>query len=184
VVWQAQTSEGDVWMTHVSEAGAPAAAQVVNDKSSGVQNQPSIAFAPSGESIVVWNDGGAIMVQRFDQSGVKAPADQKARVNGEGAGEFPAVAGSSQAGGFFAITWQAGGQIYGRFLDLTGGYLFNPVDGQDTAFVVNHPEPANTGPRAMPSVAIGGNGHVAFAWQDESANHFGIWARRIPLPSR
>ena len=92
------------------------------------------------------------------------------------------MTGSSLNEGFYAITWQANGKIMARFVDVAGGYLYNPVDGQDGPFEVGID--ATQGPRTMPSVAIGGDGYVAFAWQDDSQNHPGIYARRFPLPSR
>ena len=184
VVWQGQSSDGDIWMSRVTSQASVSTPQLVNEKAAGVQSQPAVAFAPSGESIVVWNDGGAIMMQRYSVAGEKVAGDQAAPVSTEGSAESPAVAGSSLGGGFFAIAWQSAGQIFARYAGVGSGYLFNPVDGQDTPFVANYPDTANPGPRALPSVAVGGNNYVAIAWQDESANHFGIWARRFPLPSR
>jgi len=183
VVWRGfSTDPDDIVMADVSAAGVTANRKLVNDKSAGVQSQPAIALTPSGEMLVAWRDGGAIYMQRYDKYGTKVPGDQSAPVNTDGVGENVAVAGSSLNEGFYAIAWQAGGKIRGRFVDVAGGYLFNSVDGQDGPFEVGID--ATQGPRTMPSVAIGGGGYVAFAWQDDSQDHPGIYARRFPLPAR
>ncbi|MBI5531461.1 MAG: hypothetical protein HY898_02020 [Deltaproteobacteria bacterium] len=185
VVWHGASTDGDdILSSDVSAAANVTAAQVVNTKTAGVQNQPAVAFTPNGESIVVWNDGGSIMMQRFDKANVKIADDQKDPVNPGGAGDNPSVTGSSLVGGFFAIAWQSGADIRARFADVASGYLFNPEDGQDGSFVVNYPDSGSSGPRMLPAVAVGGNSYVGFAWQDESAGHFGIYARRFPLPIR
>ena len=185
VVWHGASTDGDdILMADVSSAANISATQVVNTKTAGVQNQPAVAYTPTGESIVVWNDGGSIMMQRLDKNNGKVAGDQDAPVNPGGGGDNPAVAGSSLGGGFFAIAWQSGADIKARFADVASGYLFNPVDGQDGAFQVNYPDSGSAGPRLFPAVAVGGNSYVGFAWQDESASHFGIYARRFPLPAR
>ncbi|HQP35631.1 MAG TPA: hypothetical protein PLI95_10635 [Polyangiaceae bacterium] len=184
VVWHGfATDPDDIVMMDVSSVGDMLPQRGVNARTSGVQSQPAVAFAPSGESIVVWNESGSIFMQRYDKSGAAITGDQESSVSTDGGAENPAVAGSSLSEGFFAIAWQAQGSIFGRFADLSGGYLFNWIDGQDGAFEVGVPG-ASSGPRTLPSVAIGGQGFVAFAWQDDSQNHPGIYARRFPLPAR
>jgi hypothetical protein len=185
VVWHGVSADADdILISDVSTAANVSVGKPVNTKTSGVQTQPAIAMAPAGETAIVWNDGGAIMMQRFDKAGAAIAGDQDAPVNADGAGESPSVAASSLAGGFFAVAWASGGMIQARFADLASGYLFNSIDGQDGPFEVSYPDPANAGPRMLPAVAAGGNGHVVFAWQDESANHFGIYGRKFPLPAR
>lgn len=183
VVWKGfSTDPDDIVMADVTATGNTSNRKLVNDKAAGVQSQPAIALTPSGEMIVVWRDGGAIYMQRYDKYGTRIEGDQSAPVNTDGVGDNAAVAGSSLNEGFYAIAWQANGKIMGRFVDVAGGYLYNSVDGQDGPFEVGID--ATQGPRTLPSVAVGGDGYVAFAWQDESQNHPGIYARRFPLPAR
>ncbi len=188
ITWQgASANDANGVLARVVDAsGSGAAAFVVNDVTAGVQDQPAVAALPSGEFVVAWHDGTNVMMQRFDASAGRIAGDQSAPVNdatADGASERPAVAGSSLASGFFAVAWQsAGGEIRGRLLDRSSGFLANSVDGQETAFLVNDPKISDQ--RAAPAVTIGGAGYVVFAWQDDSTDHPGIYARRFPLPVR
>lgn len=187
IAWHGRSNEDndDVLFVQVEANGTVGGPIVVNERRADVQNKPAIAAMPTGEFAVVWHDTGRIMIQRFDVSGQPLAGDQDAPVNEEalGAGDHPAIAASTLASGFYAVTWQtASGEIRARLLDRTGSYLFNSVDGQPSSFLVNRADVA--GQRTRPSVVIGGAGHIVFAWQDDSADHSGIWARRFPLPSR
>jgi hypothetical protein len=187
VAWQGRSNEDneDVLLVQVEANGTVGAPIVVNERRADVQDRPAIAAMPTGEFAVVWHDTGRIMIQRFDVSGQPLAGDQEVPV-GEGslgAGNHPAVAASTLASGFYAVAWQTpSGEIRGRLLDRTGGYLYNSVDGQTSSFLVNRADVA--GQRTRPAVVIGGAGHIVFAWQDDSVDHNGIWARRFPLPSR
>ena len=185
VVWHGRSSDDidDILMATVSATGTIGAPTVVNDDRFGVQDQPKIAALPNGEFAIVWHASGQIMVQRFDTLGSPIPGDQSEPANvGAAAGASPAIAASSLADGFYALAWQsASGDIEGRLLDHVGGYLFNAVDGQSGPFRVSRDD---VGARSRPAIAIGGAGHIVFAWQDHAADHFGIYARRFPLPVR
>lgn len=187
LAWHGRSNDDndDVLFVQVEANGTVGAPIVVNKDRAGVQDEPSIAAMPTGEFAVVWHDTGRIMIQRFDASGQPLAGDQDAAVNEEafGAGGQPAIAASTLASGFYAVAWQTpSGELRGRLLDRTGGYLFNSVDGQTSSFLISRADV--DGERAHPAVAIGGAGHIVFAWQDDSADHSGIWARRFPLPSR
>jgi len=83
----------------------------------------------------------------------------------------------------YVVAWQVSdGAIRARLVDRDGGYLDNPVDGQNTSFLVSREDVS--GQRSRPAVVIGGDGHIVFAWQDDSVDHSGIFARRFPLPVR
>lgn len=160
------------------------APKVVNTDTQGLQEQPAVAVAATGETAVVWRSGNAIMMQRFDRKGSPIKGDQSEPINnvpGSSPGQTPAITASSLNGGFFVVVWQGdGGQVYGRYVSLTGGFMVNPVTGLDGAFPLGHPDIA--GQRARPAVTVGGDGYVVFAWQDDSTEHPGIYARRFPLP--
>ena len=188
VVWHGRSNEDndDIVLVQVDAGGTVGAPVVVNDLRAGVQDRPTVASLPNGSFAVTWHDTGRVMLQRFDASGQPIAGDQSAPVNdgvSASAGDRPAIAASSLALGFYAIAWQTtSGEIRARLIDRTAGYLFNSVDGQATSFLASRPDVA--GSRSRPSVAIGGGGHIVFAWQDDAADHSGIYARRFPLPAR
>lgn len=188
IVWHGRSNEDndDIMGVTVDAVGTVGAPFVINDVRVGVQESPSVAAMPNGQFAVVWNDSGNIMLQRFEMTGVPVAGDQQTPINDDvsaGAGAHPTVAASSLASGFYAIAWQTtSGAIRGRLIDRTGGFLFNSIDGQPTSFTVSRED--ITGQRARPSVAVGGAGHVVFAWQDDAPDHAGIYARRFPLPIR
>lgn len=187
VAWHGRSNEDndDILIVPVDATGNVGAPRVVNDVRVGIQDKPDVAALPNGSFVVVWHDTGQVMMQRFDAAGQAIAGDQSTPVNDgptAGAGDNPAVAASSLAQGFFAVTWESGGEIRARLLDRSGAYLFNSVDGQSGSFVASRPDVG--GNRSRPAVAVGGAGHVVFAWQDDAPGHSGIYGRRFPLPAR
>ncbi len=186
VTWHGRSNEDndDVMAVRVEANGTVGAPFLVNDERADVQDKPAIAALPTGEFAIVWQSGGRIFLQRFDASGKAVAGDQAVPVNEDaGVGEHPAIAASTLASGFYAVAWQTSdGAIRARLVDRVGGSLYNSVDGQDTSFLVSREDVS--GQRSRPGVAIGGSGHIVFAWQDDSAEHSGIYARRFPLPVR
>ncbi len=68
----------------------------------------------------------------------------------------------------------ASGQVRGRAIGGSSGFLFNPIDGQTDEFQASI---ANGATRENPTVAIGGAGPwVAIGWDDGTA----VYARRFP----
>ncbi len=186
VAWHGRSNEDndDVMAVRVEANGTVGAPFAVNDERSDVQNNPAVAALPTGELAIVWHSTGRIFLQRFDAAGNAVAGDQAVPVNEDaGAGDYPAIAASTLASGFYAVAWQTSdGAIRARLVDRVGGYLYNPVDGQNTSFLASREDVS--GQRSRPAVAIGGDGHIVFAWQDDSADHSGIFARRFPLPVR
>ena len=184
VVWHGRSNEDndDILMVAVDATGNVGAPSVVNDVLVGIQNKPAVAALPNGSFIVVWHETGNIMMQRFDASGQPIAGDQSAPVNdgvSSAAGDTPSVAASSLAQGFFALAWANAGQIRARLLDRSGTYLFNSVDGQSSSFLANRSDV--TGNRSRPAVAIGGAGHIVFAWQDDATDS--QWHLRSSFPA-
>jgi hypothetical protein len=188
VVFRGAASDNDdILMVEVASDGTVGTAAQVNDNAAGAQETPAVAATPTGEIVVAWASAGDIMMQRYDAARQKIAGDQAAPVNNErpgaGAGSNPAASATALQQGFFALAWQsASGQIHGRFAALGAGFLFNSIDGQDGSFPVGRDDVHGT--RSAPSVAIGGAGHVVLSWQDDAADHYGIWARRFPLAAR
>lgn len=186
VVYQgAGNGDGDgIFMVTVSASGELGTPTLVNDATTGLQDQPDVAMLPDGRFIVVWHAGGDVFFQRYDKDGVRVPGteDQKpANTTTEGLQQRPKVAAGL---GFFTVVWEdEGGTIGARFIGGTSGFGYNSVTGQNDAFLANIRDPEGTiGSRSLPAVAIGGSGFVAIGWQDDSPNHFGVYVRRFPLP--
>ncbi|MDC3959474.1 hypothetical protein [Polyangium jinanense] len=186
VVYQG-AGDGDgngIVMVMVKPNGDVSTPELVNDATTGLQDQPDVAMLPDGRFIVIWHAGGDIFFQRYNADGSRVPGteDQKA-VNTTTAGlqQNPKVAAGL---GFFTVVWEdERGTIGARFIGGTSGFGYNSVTGQNDAFVANIPDPAGTsGLRKGPAVAIGGAGFVAIGWQDDSPSHFGVYVRRFPLP--
>lgn len=179
--------DGDgVFMATVSPTGSVGAPVLVNDETMGVQDQPDIAMLDDGRSLVVWHSANNddIHFQHFDAAHMRVSGtDEQGLVNTvtEGAQQRPVVAAGL---GFFAVAWEDAGKISARFVGGTTGYGYNSVTGQNDGFVASTPDPVGVmGARSGPAVAIGGAGFVAFGWEDQSAEHHGVFVRRFPLPT-
>jgi hypothetical protein len=168
----------------VSATGGVTTPVRVNTKTDGLQEQPDVAMLPDGKAIVVWRSDTDIFFQRFDAAGNAVAGDQDAPLHTTTDGEQanPAGASAGSLGDFFAVAWEhsATGEIYARFVGGTEGFSYNSVTGQNDDFAASHP--GIPGQRRLPAVAVGGAGHVAIGWQDDSQNHPGVSVRRFPLP--
>ena len=191
--WVTYANAGQIFRVSVSSSGAAGAPEQVNT-TSGTSESPDIASLPDGRSAVVWRNAGSIYLQRYDAAGAPLPADQAIPINPQtaGSGYSPIIDGSELKGGFYAIAWLAvtdgegNVDIWGRFADGVGGFLFNHVDGQSGDYLVNHPALPNRA-RLGIAVAIGGEpGFVAIGWLDDTLPtdfaHNGMYVRRFPLP--
>lgn len=189
IVWE---SGGDVKLRVVNGDGIPAGGEsVVNEKASGVQERPHVASLDDGRFAVVWADkagGNAdIVLQRFTAQIVKLAGDQAAPLNDlvrDGDQTSPRVAATAAGAGVYFVAWadEPRGDIRGRYVRLTTGFPFNPVDGTDSEFTVGTRSGRK---RAAPSVAIGGAApFLAVAWEDQAAQSAGIYGRRLPVPSK
>ncbi|MCA9624826.1 MAG: hypothetical protein KC731_37640, partial [Myxococcales bacterium] len=185
VAYTAPGVDSDIFVRTIGTSGTLGEPQQVNDRADGPQVEPRVAMLEDGRFAVVWNDGGAIMMQRFSADAQPLAGDQDAAMTIlSPPGVLPAIAGGNDSGGFFAAVWssQTDGTAWARFIGAGNDrYLRNPIDGEFTDFLVSHPSVG--GARLGADVAIGGNGFVAFAWEDISAEHAGIFVRRFPVPS-
>ena len=180
VVWQNGT---DVEMAHVDASGTPGATTKVNDAAGATH--PAVA-AFGANVAVIWVDGaGHILVQRFDASGNKVAGDQTNSLESttlNGNQSAPSIAAGTN---FFVASWVDGGSghVRARFLDGSGGFLYNWVNGQNTDFQVSTVDGHK---RNTPVAAVGGSGaFVSIAWEDDTTQPGpGIWARRFPLPQQ
>jgi hypothetical protein len=182
-VWQNGT---DVQMATIDSSGTPGSASKVN-AAPGATHPGVAAFGAN--VAVVWADGsGNVIVQRFDATGKQIANDQSTPLQDASLGggqTSPSIAAGTN---FFVATWVDGksGHVRARFLDGTGGYMFNFVNGQSTDFQVST---VDGDTRNNPVAAVGGsNGNfVAIAWEDHTGapgSFKGIWGRRFPLPSQ
>lgn len=172
-----------IFLKRVSASGTVEAENAINVVTSGVQDQPDVAVLGDGRAIVAFRSGGDVYAQRLTSQLQKVDGDQNAALHAALDGEqaAPAVAGGSP--GFFAVAWenQSDGSVRARYLGAGTGFLFNPIDGQNTDFLASSPGIA--GARRKPSVAVGGGGWLVMGWHDESGGHPGAFVRRFPLPA-
>jgi len=166
----------------VSLAGQVSSEKLVNVVTAGPQDQPDVAMLKdTGDFVIVWHSAGAIYFQRYDSNGAAREGDQDTPLSKRSpAGAVPAVAAGA---GIFAATWLANdGTVWARFMKADKGFGFNHVTGQNDDFPATHPAVETV--RAAPAVAVGGDGYVAFGWQDTSTDPVfaGIRVRRFPIP--
>lgn len=182
VVYQGGGGDGDIIRRPVGLDGKPQTEAVVNVETTGPQSQPDVAMLDDATYAVVWQSGGEIFFQRFDQSHNPLGQDQAEKLNndlGPGPHAAPAIGAPVSGGAFFAAAWEnVDGSISARFIGKETTFLFNNVDGKNGAFSASHP--LITGTRRRPAVAVGK--YVAFGWEDSSVGHSGVFVRRFPLP--
>jgi hypothetical protein len=190
--WLATWDDGTtIKLRAIDGNGTPSGGEIgVSDQThSASQDHPDIAVLGDGSSAVVWVDhstvkGAEIFVQRFDPNLIAVAGDQVRAINDVLSANdqlAPSIAGSAAAGGSYVAVWmdKASGSVRGRYLDTTGGFLFNPVDGQATEFEASIG--TGSGGRDNPTVAIGGAGPwVAIGWNDST----NIMGRRFPAPTK
>jgi hypothetical protein len=187
VVYQgAGTGDPDgIFMVPVGLDGVVGSAVLVNSVTTDVQDQPDIAMLEDGSTIVVWHGGGDVHFQRFDAKGQPVGGDQDAPLNTTGMGsainqQNPAVTGGN---GFFLVAWEvagaSGNDIAARFVGGQSGFGFNSVSGQNDEFVAG--DAKVPGDRHGPAVALGS--FAVVGWEDRSAAHHGVFARRFPAPT-
>jgi len=182
-VWQAGT---DVQMVTIDGTGKPGTASKVNGTAGATH--PGVA-AFGGNVCVVWADGnGNIRVQRYDGSGKAIANDQNNALEDTSLGGNQSAPSVAAGTNFFVATWVDGssGHVRARFLDGTGGFLFNFVNGQNGDFQASTVDGET---RNNPTAAVGGDQgqYVSIAWEDNTgapSSFKGIWGRRFPLPQQ
>ncbi len=177
------SGDGDgVLFKTVSPAGQVSGEKLANLVTAGQQHQPDVAMLKeTGDFAIVWQSDGAIFFQRYDKDSKPREGDQdKALSISSPPGSAPMAAAGA---GIFAATWLANdGTVWARFMKADTGFGYNHVTGQNDDFKASHPAVGTV--RAGPAVAIGGDGFVAFGWQDTSTDpaFAGIRLRRFPIP--
>jgi hypothetical protein len=182
-VWQGGTG---IKLRAINADGTPQGTeQNVND-GGGNAERPRIASLGDGRFAVAWSANGNVFVQRYDERGAKIAGDQAAPVNDlavEGVQSDVAIGATGAASGSYVVAWVDGptGHVHARMLGGSAGFLFNPVNGQATAFQASRDDGRV---RARPAVVSGGAGpFVAIGWEDRTAPGAGIVARRFPMPT-
>jgi len=190
VVWTSpQDGSGDgVFAQRFAGSGAPLGPEFrVNTYTTGIQYQPAVAKASSGNFVVVWSSvgqegaGPEVFGQRFDSSGT--PLGSEFRVNTYTTGYQYRPGVSGDANGNFLVVWQDGaapgggggpgrgifGQRYG-----TAGV---PMGGE---FQV---ETYTTGFQGAPAVAMDLAGDAVVVWHSDGqdGSDFGIFGQRYSV---
>jgi hypothetical protein len=174
-----------VFAQRFNSAGALVGAEFqVNSHTTGAQDLPSVALAPSGSFVIAWSAYGAqdgsnngIFAQRFDAAGAPQGAEFQVNTHTLDHQLVPTVGADSE--GDFVIAWSSwGGQ------DGDGQGIF--AQRFDSAGVAQGAElPVNSttaGDQTFPHVAVKPDGGFVVAWtsedgQDGAGN--GVFAQRF-----
>lgn len=149
---------------------------------SGTGEAPDIALLADGRFAITWAAGGAIFLQRHDAAGAAVAGDQDVPISvNSPPGSAPTIAGSTEAGGFFIVAWQADdGTVWSRIADASQGFRANSVTGQNGDYVASHPGIVST--RSTPHIAVSAS-FIAIGWASEGVDPYhGIHVRRFPFP--
>jgi len=129
----------------------------VNDTTSGIQGEPSVAMNSSGQFVVVWDDGSGVHARTYEADGTGGSGSQFNVDGGLSAGE--ADVGIDDAGRA-VIVWREtnglfGKGVYHRAFDFGGSALTS--DGVVNSQVF--------GDQTNPSITMGGGGDYIVAWE-------------------
>ncbi len=170
VVWQSYDQDGDrfgVYGQRYDADGNPVGSEfLVNTTTENLQKVPSVAMAPDGRFVVVWQsyaqDGsnGGIYGQLYDADGNPVGAEFQVNTTVSGDQEAPNVAMGPD--GSFVVVWQGdqnGYQydIYGQMFDANG----SPVGSE---FLINS---YTGGDQTLPRVAVDDTGRFVVVWQSD-----------------
>lgn len=159
----------------------------VNTTTAHEQQNPVMAMAPDGRSVVVWasngQDGGGwgVYAQRYSATGVPQGAEFRANTTTASDQTSPSVGMAGD--GSFVVAWQSNNQdgsgwgVYAQRFDASG----NPLGGE---FRVNTTTGDN---QQSPSVAMAADGSFVIAWQSnkQDGGGWGVYAQRFdPSGSR
>jgi hypothetical protein len=179
VAWESpQDGNNDGIAARRFDAGGTAlgAELVVNSFTPGSQDDVSVAVAPDGRFVVVWESadgtGEGIFGQRFDASGAAAGAEFQ--VNTGTAGVEYAPSAAMLASGGFVVTWSifalpgpapdgSNGAVMARVYDAAGA----PMGGE---FVVNTYTP---GYQSFGYAAASANGTFVITWHSRQVEDSG-----------
>ena len=178
VVWTAAEGNGTtgIYATRVTSGDAQTGGVIhVNTYTAGEQSWPSVAVAPGGDFIVVWQSadqdgsGFGIYAQRFTALGVPTGSEFKVNTTTANSQKFPAVAMHSD--GSFIVVWtRTSPTEYPIGIDAqrydAGG---TPIGGEFTI---------DNNSATTPDVAFDPNGGFIVAWV-RNDNGGGTWYRRF-----
>jgi hypothetical protein len=162
-------------------AWIPAAEEQVNVRTSGAQANAAVAAGAGGNAVIVWSSyyttsgrSNDILGRRLDSRGVFAGDEFRVSVTAQGNQTEPAVAMDPR--GRFAVVWQGPGfdqeDIFLRLFQPNGnGVAEEVLVNLDTA-----------GRQLYPSIAAGGTGTLAVAWESRETTAEG--ERAIVLVQR
>lgn len=164
-----------VFLVRVSPSGDPSDPVLVNDKTSGVQDQPAVGVQSDGAVAVAFRSGDDVYLQRYRASLEAVVDDQESplHVDASGAQRAPVVS-AGPSGNYFVVAWESDATIRARYAAKDGSFLFNPISGQNDDFLVTRDASTPLGP----AIAIGDS--VVFGWTDVGAG--GVVVRKFPLP--
>lgn len=195
VAWSSNGSYGDdsddrsVQAQRFDSSGAPVAAQFqVNTYTTDYQDRPSIAIAPSGDFVIVWNSSDAdngdsndmsIQGQLYSSDG--SPAGDQFLVNTytTDAQRLPTIA--MDADGDFVVVWESDSADDDTSnASIQGQRFHSNGDTLGTQFQVNT---YTTSVQEKPTVAMAQDGAFVVVWQSFGSdngdnNNFGIQAQR------
>jgi len=181
VVWSGQDAapRGVIAQRYDASGARIGSEFVVNTYTTSSQYRPSVAMAPDGRFMVVWEtfgqDGSSwgVAGRRFDASGVAQGADFLVNTYTTGDNRNPAVA--ADAAGNFVVTWNSPNEdgnalgIFGRRYDVAGS--------PDPPFRVNT---YTTGDQFASAVGAASNGDFVVAWYSpQDGDMTGVFAQRL-----
>lgn len=167
--------------------GAPVGGEFrVNGYTTDDQGNPSVAIAPGGRFMVVWEsygqdgDGYGIYAQLFESSGAAVGSEFKVNSNVTGDQRYPSV--SCDGSGNFAVAWQSEGDhwdgasysswgVYKQMFDSSG----NPQYARE--ILVNE---QTAGDQTEPCMAFSSNSKQFVSWTDSAldGSGSGVFLRR------
>jgi hypothetical protein len=168
----------DVFGRRVSATGLPLGGDFqVNQATTGDERRSSVAFAPDGRFVVVWDDVDAeeVFGRRFDAFGNPLGADFQ--VNAYTTGRQAEAEVAIDAAGNFTVVWTSLGQDAPNW----GGIFAQRFDGSGARrgdeFQVNT---YSTGSQSRPAIAMTRAGESVVVWSGVGEGLWGgVWARRI-----
>ncbi|MDJ0764426.1 MAG: DUF4215 domain-containing protein [Myxococcota bacterium] len=184
VVWQSRGqdgAEGGIFGEYYKNDGKPAEGEFqINTYTHRAQIDPTVAMAPDGRFVVVWQSygqdgsGNGVFGQRYDVAGNPLGVEFQNNTYTANSQERPAVAMASD--GRFVSVWQSESQdgnqegVFGQRYDANG----NPLGKE---FQVNT---YTDNVQEAPAVAMAADGPFIIVWQsyDQDGSSYGIFGQR------
>ncbi len=188
VVWISENQDGDmlgIYGQRFEADGTPDGTEFqVNTSTANTQIFPSVAMAPDGHFVVVWEDRGdldgdrfGVFGQRFGSDGTPDGTEFQVNTHIQGDQRAPEVAMAPD--GRFVVVWASWGQdnsdgssgIFGQRYDAAG----NRIGGefQVNTYTIDH--------QIWPSIATASDGRFVVVWQGQGMDtngHVSIYMQR------